>query len=186
MAESVTFVWDKGQIAPLLNRGLEKAVASALSKSGSRAIRTVRTASSRAIRFRKRIKLRTVNRALSLSYPTSKAISGLIWRMDVSQWPSPVADFNPRQTAQGVTVAINAGKRVLIKSAFLATMKSGHFGVWMRAGKSSHPIHELYTTRVADIFSDAGMVPAVFAQAAKTFGGEFDRLFPLEVARLTK
>lgn len=172
-------------VRPFIDHGrLEKAVVNALMKAGRDGIRSVRTASARTIRFRKRIKLRTVNESMHVGFPHSRSLADLAWRLDVDGEAIPVSEYNPRQTAEGVTVAINIGPRKLIKSAFLATMKSGHFGVWIRTTKKPFPIQELYTTRVTDVFHDAGMIPAVFKVGMRAFDATFTRVLPLELARL--
>jgi hypothetical protein len=176
--------WDRSKIEPFLNQRLEKAVGRAVSKAGGDAIRTLRVESSRVVRQRRRIKVARVNRSLELIYPRSKEIDSLVWRMDVSRKPIPIAEYPHRQTRSGVTVAIKTAGRVLIKSAFVATMRSGHEGVFLRLGKSRLPIKELFTTRVSDVFGDTGMVPSVLAQALGKFDTTFDRVLPLEIAKL--
>ncbi len=44
----------------------------------------------------------------------------------------PVAAFRPKQTGSSITVAIHKGKTVMIRNAFVATMASGHKGVFAR------------------------------------------------------
>ena len=56
--------------------------------------------------------------------------------------PIPLIAFNPRPIRAGVSVAIVKGKRTLIKGGFITTMKSGHRGVFMRAGRQRLPIVE--------------------------------------------
>jgi hypothetical protein len=164
--------------------GLGKGVANAAFKAGRDALRAMRTASSRSIRFRKRFKLKSVNDALVMTFPKTKELDSMLWRMDVKGTRVPVMAFNPRQVKAGVSVAINQGKRKTIKHAFIATMKSGHTGVFRRVGGTkSLPIRELYTTRVADLFTDAGMIPAVVAQTLRAFDVTFDRVLPLELAK---
>jgi hypothetical protein len=56
--------------------------------------------------------------------------------------PIPLTAFNPRQIRKGVSVAIVKGRRTLIKSGFIATMRSGHRGVFVRVGRQRLPIIE--------------------------------------------
>jgi hypothetical protein len=53
-------------------------------------------------------------------------------RIDISGRRIPLADFGARQTRAGVSYAIRKGQRVTIAHAFLATMPSGHQGVFIR------------------------------------------------------
>lgn len=60
--------------------------------------------------------------------------------------------FKPQQTAQGVTVNIK-GARKLIPSAFILTrQKTPYDGVFVRKGRSRHPIQKLYTISVPGMF----------------------------------
>lgn len=163
--------------------GLGKGLANAVRKAGGDALRKMRTTSTQTIRFRKRMKLKAINDALVLTFPKTKELDAMLWRMDVKGTRVPVSAFAPRQRASGVSIAINQGKRKVIKHAFIARMRSGHVGVWQRDGRGRLPIHELYTTRVADIFTDAGMIPAVTLQTLRAFDQTFDRVLPLELAR---
>jgi hypothetical protein len=106
----------------------------------------------------------------------------------------PLSAFNPRQTRQGVSVRIK-GRRVLIRHAFIATMPSGHRGVFARGkygahfqfgagtrhvkrhGKSTElPIAELFSFAPADAFSNPAVVAAmddrVTEQGPKVFAQE--------------
>ena len=46
--------------------------------------------------------------------------------------PTPLYAFSPKQTASGVSVVIGKGKPQHFPSAFVATMQSGHLGVFSR------------------------------------------------------
>lgn len=164
--------------------GLGKGVANAAFKAGRDALKVMRTTSRRTIQFRKRFKAKVVNDALVLTFPKTKELDSLLWRMDVKGTRIPVMAFNPRQVRKGVSVAINQGKRKVIPGAFIATMKSGHEGVYRRVGGVKRlPIRELYTTRVADLFADAGMIPAVVAQTLRAFDVTFSRVLPHELGK---
>ena len=155
----------------LLNPGrkLEKALA----KATTSAARALRAAATKNVRQRKRFKVSKLKKSLPL-----RRVNAQEWRMDVSGEPMPVAAFPHRQTAKGVSVAINQGQRKLIKSAFVATMKSGHRGVFRRVGKGRLPIEELFTTRVSDVFNDNGMLPFVLARTQDVFRSTLERLMP--------
>jgi hypothetical protein len=162
----------------------------ALAMSGSEAARAMRAESNRIIRSRKQMRVASVNKALPLTFPTSKEITRLAWRMDVAGAVVPVSAYPHRQTRNGVSVQINRGARRLIQHAFLATMKSGHEGVFMRDGRfgrNGNPklerIGEAFTTRVSDVFADAGMIPAVMDHTQRKFGRAFHRLMKAELER---
>lgn len=194
--------WDRSLLRPLEERGLEKALTNAMMKAGGDAIRAMRAESNRSIRARKRIKASYVTRGLALRFPRStKSIGDLEWKIVVSNDPVPMAAYQHRQVKSGVSVAINRGKRSIVRHAFMVTLKSGHRGVYVReesaktsdgrdskrrVRKNRLPLKELFSSRIADVFRDNGMVPAVFSRGNAVFGSSLSRLLPLEVEKLRK
>lgn len=195
---SLQLSWDRSTLAPVQDQRMHRALFRALSKSGGDAIRAARVASGRIVRFRKAFRVSRVNRGLVLAFPRQPRgdISQLEWRVNVSGSMSPVGSFasvrgfgqrirgrkgRKEVSPGGVIAKINAGRSSRIPGAFLATMKSGHRGVFMRTGAK---VKELFTSRVSDVFSDAGMPEHVLERAQQVFGRSFDRLLPLELAKL--
>lgn len=182
---SIEMVWDTSGITNgFAGKGIEKAVFRALKKAGSDAIKATRVEGSRYVRSRKRFKVSKANKGLPLVFPHSKEIDGLEWKMLVSGRPSPVIDFPHRQVKAGVRVEINRGHPTLIKSAFIATMKSGHEGVFKRVGKARLPIKELFTTRLSDVFRDEGMVERTFLRTRAVLSATFERVLPMELEKI--
>lgn len=185
-AVAIEFTWSSKDLAVWSDRRIEKAAASALSKAGGDAIRALRVASSREIRSKKRFKVKRVNEALPLEFPFRKDIDGMRWTMRVSGRAFRVSDFPYRETKAGVVVSINTGRKVLIHSAFEVTLKSGHVGVFTRRGAARKPIDEAFTTRISDVFKNAGMIPEVMFRAQTVFARSFERLLPLELAKVAR
>ena len=196
MSAAIEFVWDSRDLAIWRGGKVDKALADALKKAGGDAARAMKVESSRGVRSRKRMKVAFVNRSLPLEFPKSKEIARLAWRMDVSGALVPVVALPHRQTGKGVMVQINVGASKLIKGAFLATMASGHKGVFQRygprriamkgrsKGKMRQAIREAFTTRVSDVFLDAGFIPKVQARTQAVFSSSFARLLPMELGKL--
>lgn len=180
---AIEVTWDSRDLAEWRDNRVERGLASALSKAGGDAARAMAAESNRGIRSRKRMKIAALKKALPLTFPRTKEIVRLAWRMDVSGALVPVSAFPLRQTRKGISVAINTGARSFIKSAFVATMKSGHRGVFLRSGKKRLPIKEAFTTRVVDVFEDAGFIPRVQGRTVKVFDSSFARVLPLELAK---
>lgn len=182
MAE-ITLQWDRSKLGPFMH--LERPVMRAAKKAGGDAIRAVRTAATRAVRERKRVKARRIREAFSLRFPQSpRTIDDLVWALDVKHTPIPLADYPSSQRKNGVSVAVNKGSgRALIKSAFFATMKSGHRGIFAREGDARLPIKELYSSTVLDVLNDTGTVPRVLQRGQDVFTSAFDRLLPIEMAK---
>ena len=64
----------------------------------------------------------------------------------------PLAEFKPRPLKGGVSYKIGKLGRRKAKGAFMATMKSGHEGVWTRVGPKSYPILELRGPSIMHVF----------------------------------
>jgi Prophage minor tail protein Z (GPZ) len=180
---SLQLQWNKGLI-DTLSVSAPKALKSALSKAGSDAIRTMRTEATRYVRSKKRMKLGRVREALSVTSPRgARELGDLVWTLRVKPIAAPVIAYPARQTRKGVKVSINQGSNKLIKSAFIATMRSGHRGVFKRASKSRLPIKELFTTRVIDTFDDGGMIEGLQFKTQAKFTETFNRVLPLELQK---
>ncbi|MCD8173791.1 MAG: phage tail protein [Alistipes sp.] len=62
-----------------------------------------------------------------------KANSGTLWGgIRINTGNIPIYDFKPKQSGSGVSVAVHKGKTVYVNNSFLATMSSGHTGVYSR------------------------------------------------------
>lgn len=185
MPLELTLKWNSEDVKALRGvNSFDKAIFRAVSKAGGSAIKAMRAESVRSVRTRKGMKVAKVNSALELKYPRgAKEIGALVWRMNVSNQPSKVSDFSFRQAKSGVSALINKGKRTLIKSAFVATMKSGHTGVFVRVGKGRKPIKELLTSSVLDVFNDPDVIPGAYVRAGNVFNQAFERLLPMELGK---
>lgn len=183
MSATVTVKWDKSGIAALEPGPLKRAVVRALRKAGSTALRDMRSEATKRIRQRKRIKPKYISRALTLQRAKGSDIAGMSWAVNVSGEAVPLVAYPARQTARGVSVEVNRGKRTLIKGAFLATMKSGHEGVFRRTSKARLPIKELRGSRPVDALLHEGEAQGVAERGGKSFASTFHRVLPLEVSK---
>jgi predicted DNA-binding protein (UPF0251 family) len=94
--------------------------------------------------------------------------------------PIPLIAFGARQVSGGVSVAVKNGRKT-IADAFIATMHSGHKGVYMRADGSRHiprrlkrggpalPIKELYGPSIPSQFSSQAIRAAIERTARDRF-----------------
>lgn len=93
----------------------------------------------------------------------------------VSGRPIPLVEFDARQTAAGVSVKVK-GTRKVVGHAFLATMKTGHQGVYIREIKGSAkrpgrlPIRQLYSLSLPAAFTQEQIMDALTAIATGRFG----------------
>lgn len=157
----------------VLRRGVEDAATvSALNRTGT----TVRAAASREIRNEYKLSAASVREQLKVIRASR---SNLEVRVRATGRRIGLIDFNARQTRQGVTVQIKTGGgRKLIRSAFLATMKSGHLGVFSRGryaggkfvpGRSRLPITELTSLSLPKAFSNQKVMKQLVTLATETF-----------------
>lgn len=183
MAIDVNVKWDRSQIAALETGPLKGALRRALRKAGATALRDMRAEASKRIRARKRIKGRYITRALTLRRAKGSDIAGMEWAVDVSGEPVPLVAYPHRQTKKGASVEVNRGKRTLVKGSFVATMKSGHQGVFRRSGKARLPIEELRGSRPVDALMHEGEANAVAERGGRSFSSTFTRVLPLEIGK---
>lgn len=184
---TLTLSWDSRDLEVLRGGRIEGALLRALRKAGGDAARALQVGTGKLVRQRKALKVARVKRGLPLHFPRNKAgISDLEWRMDVSGELVPLAEYPHRQTKRGVMVSVNVGARKLVKSAFVARMRSGHVGVFRRRGEKRLPIDEGFSTRLSDVVQDSGFIPFVQAGAQARFESAFKRLLPLELGKLRR
>jgi hypothetical protein len=93
--------------------------------------------------------------------------------VSVSGRPIPIVEFAARQTAAGVTVKVK-GTRKLLRGAFLATMPSGHVGVFYRRGVAGSrvgrtPIDQVFSISLPVAFSNQKVMDAVVRAAKERF-----------------
>ena len=136
--------------------------------------RKARTNVSKSIREEYRIKAKDIKAAIRLGNASSSQLSTYVRATGKSL---PVAAFRHRQTRQGVSVSI-MGKRKVIKKAFVATMESGHTGVFARGrykrggfdfrykriadkDRNDLPIQELHTTSIPSAMSKQSVLERV-------------------------
>jgi len=175
---------DERELNPFQNQEIEKALVRAVRKAGGDAIRAVRADGKRRVRVRKRIKSQFLHdRAMPLTFPRGQTLEAQVWQMAVTGKEIPLGRYPSRQTKRGVSVQVNKGRRKLIEGAFIATMHTGHVGVFMREGASRLPIKHALSSRVSDVFQDKGMAPDVLLRGHTVFGRTFRRVLPLELAK---
>lgn len=177
--------WDRSGMAGLESGPLRAALKRALRKAGATALRDMRSEAVKRIRARKAIRPAYIRRAMTLRRGVGGGgdVANMEWSLDLDGKPVPLVAYPHRQGAQGVSVEVNRGKRTLVKGSFLATMKSGHKGVFQRRGTARLPIRELLGSRPVDALLHEGEAHAVADRGGKSFGETFTRLLPLEIGK---
>lgn len=116
----------------------------------------------------------------------------------------PLMTFGARQTKAGVSVQVRKdGSRKVIPGAFIATMKSGHQGVFWRKwheGKSGgkkrkvnyaslplsyrHPIVERYGPRIQDYLAGSPIMDNVLRKAGERLHDNLEHELSFELSKL--
>ncbi len=183
MSLDVNVTWDRSGIAALETGPMKGALRRALRKAGATALRDMRSEATKRIRTRKKIKVRYIRRAMTLRRAKGSDVAGMEWAVDVDGTPVPLVAYPHRVTKKGVSVEVNRGKRTLLAGSFLATMKSGHKGVFRRRGKARLPIDELRGSRPVDALLHKGEADAVAERGGSSFTATLSRVLPLEIAK---
>jgi hypothetical protein len=115
----------RSEFRDLMNAEFNTGVARAINHT----IAKGKTASSKEIRQVYNITAKDVGQSLSIRRANKAQLYGSI----IAQGkPLPIYKFKPSQGKYGVSVLIKKGNRQLVKGTFLATMASGHVGVFAR------------------------------------------------------
>lgn len=159
-------------------RGAPKAISTAINKT----LRRVRTMEAREIREELNLKYSDVLARFRIEHSTVAKLAGSV---TASRKAVPMIKYGAKQTAAGVRVIVRRSRGVeTIKSAFIATMASGHTGVFRRAPDAKHrrvikngksrstalPIKEVYGPTVVGVLANKpGMLKSIADQANAMF-----------------
>lgn len=130
----------------------EKAVVRAL----NRTVDNVRAEAVRRVRETYTLKAGTVRQQMSVE----KAWGGRLAASVVANGrPIPLHEFSARWSPRmpGASFAVKRGARKTLAHTFIATMKSGHKGVFERQGAKRLPIEEKYSLGVPGMFGAKDM-----------------------------
>jgi len=95
----------------------------------------------------------------------------------------PIVRFPHEQTGQGILWRPSRGKRILIRHAFIATMKAGHTGVFLRARYAKGRFIPMKSRPKREaIYEQKVRLQDVFAQSQ----AEMDQVYVESLARLEK
>lgn len=165
----------------------------AIARALNRAAVSVRAEASRRIRERYNLRAGTVNRELTVSRASP---SRLVAVVRARGKPVALAEFNARQSkakkvkGQVTVQVLRAGGRKVVRGnprlkgkPFIATMKSGHVGIFQRVDKSRLPIRELFSISVPKAMSSRAIENAIRKVAFDRFTKEFRREIAFRSAR---
>ncbi len=153
----------------------EKAIVRALNKTATQ----VKTQAAREIRDAGyNLKVAEIKRAIAIVRASPSYIQAIVKAIGK---PIGLINYAARQVAKGVSVNVKDGRK-LIPHAFIATMPSGHKGVFMRVGQGHKklvrggkvvwhglPINELYGPSIPSAFINKTVQAALIAAVKEKF-----------------
>jgi hypothetical protein len=174
----------------------ERVIFSAARRGGSSALRKMRAQAVREVRKVKAVKVAAAKKRIKARNPVNATrLSSLTWSVHVDGHVMPIASFPIRQTRAGVKFKVNKSRWSLFAGAFIADVKSGHRGVFVRAKSGTRrkryrtkggernnkelPIKEQSTSGLASAFRSLGARDNVLEAGAK----EFEKTFLRNVQR---
>lgn len=169
--------------------------------AGDEALKTARAWVITYVRNKKAVQPKRINQSMKSVKPRKGThFSDMRWELAVRPIPMPMAAY-PHQAegglkvGGGVRVEINKGKPVLVKHAFVATLKNGHSGIFVREphavsrpapnkfGRTSLPIRELFTSTIADVLHDALAQQQIQEHSQQVYATTFARVMENGVAK---
>ena len=142
----------------------------ATSRALNKTAQAVQTVAIKAISADIGVKQSVIRPTLRLDKAHRNRLSARVNVIDVKRFSLMMIDPRAKQTAQGVSYRGQGGRR-LIAHAFIATMKSGHRGIFKRLGKARLPIRELEGVSVYTVFLKPPIQAAMQMQACNRWSG---------------
>lgn len=161
---TITAKWRTQQVRHLLDQLSPRRRGQALSVAVNDTARQVRTRSARDVAKGMGMTRKNVDKAIVIRpYSQPDTLTATVRGRGV---PLPLMQFAAKQTRKGVT-AKAWGNRKLYPGTFIATMKSGHQGVFRRTSKARLPIKELYGSGVAQVMAQEAVSENLQAYGAE-------------------
>lgn len=168
-----------------INLGLARAINHTIAKA--------KTSSARDLQVSYSIKARDVKKALAVHKASRRGLTGSLM---ASVRPIPLQAFSARQNQKGVSVRVKKSRKT-IRSAFIATMPSGHKGVYARGGYKGKdfqfrkkrvvktgkdlPIGELMSASIKSMYTDK----IILDNLKSKIHSQFPNRFVHELTRLS-
>jgi hypothetical protein len=140
----------------------QSAIRSAAARAINRAATTTRAEVARKIKDDLGLNIGVIKAAIDLDTASARDdLSTMKATLTASGKGVPLYQFSPldrrvntpRGQRMGVTVRVK-GQRKLVAHAFIAETRGGHVGIFVRKGRGRFPVKELYSTTVAEAFTN--------------------------------
>lgn len=183
--DSVTITYPEAQIDRAFALIGERAP-HALSRAMNRAVVTARTVMAREIAEDTALGVRAVTKELKV---TNSRPDSLRARLSVSGSKIPLIEWKPTASKRnGVRAKLPPPGKGRYPHAFIATMKSGHRGVFQRktlgTGSKRLPIHELHGPALPSVF--AKLSPKAIVAGQESLLKNFEHELEFELSKLSQ
>lgn len=196
--------WDAAAIGEWSGPKLQKALTRALKNAGDQVARALYKDAVAHVKSRKRLPVARIRSLMKTKRPGAAAtIQSMSWSLFVSHKPTALSKYPfsggrggalnwTRQGGAPVKVRVNVGGGgKVLPGAFVAKLKSGHEGIFVRGKKGQSgrdlprlPIRQLVSSSVADVLRDGGAIDRLYTRAQAKMGTAFDRTLAAQLAKL--
>lgn len=150
-------------------KGVQKGVPKAIAAALNRVSEGMKTEASRAVRKRYNIKDKDVKERgnIKVTRANTSRLEVLLTSRgrNIPLMKFSVTPTSPRRV-KVVKAAVKRGGKKAIPGAFVASMKSGHVGVFKRLGSARTPIQEKFGPAVPVMLNDPGITEHLNREAA--------------------
>jgi len=153
---------DITQVLKMLNETQQQIVPKVAARSLNKTITTVNSEAARQIKkdLGDGLTISAVKAGITKINATPKKLYAALYAKG-RRIPIIKLDPRARQNETGISYKNNSRGRISIPHAFLATMKNGHLGVFMRKGQERLPIKELMGPSLPKVFSNDVILKAM-------------------------
>lgn len=177
----------KGDVTKILTM-LDETQRSIIPKAAARAInKTMITLAAQVARDIKKdiggqLAINEIKAGLSIVKANPKQLYAVLYAKG-RRIPIIKLDASARQNQTGVSYKTSQGRQQ-IPHAFIATMKSGHKGVFKRKGRSRLSIQELHGPSLPKVFTNNAIQQAILRIAKERWAKVFTQEINFELSRL--
>lgn len=162
MANEFVFTVDAHEVTDALS-GIKNGQARAINRAINKTLITARAEAARAVAADTGLRVSVVKDAMKIANSNFSTLTGGVL---VTGKRIPLIEFHgtgpePSRGRGRVTYRMGAGGSTTVKSAFIATMRSGHRGIFKRTAKRRLPITELFGPSLPKVAANAAVVAAV-------------------------
>ena len=182
MSIDIQFNYDSSILDKKIDSLNREVLPNAIARASNRTMLAARTLSTKKIREGYNIKSNDIKDRIEISqvFPNSTNLSSLVGSIKIKKEGISLSKFGASQTSKGVSFRVTK-KRKTIKGAFIAKMKSGFVGVFVKDGDNTKSgkksIRPLYSTSPVDVFNSDGFREEIEKFSFEKFKSLFNENF---------